>query len=551
MVTAIVGACALVVLVGVLALVLRRARLRSNRQTEAVLRNVDGHLGAISASVAQAIDRLVEARGDRPVALLTLDFDSLVDALVAEAAARTGADAVVLRVEGPGQRPVVASVGHDADAELLEQTFGPPDARPFGAATIEWVYAPIDEPDAQLFRSALVTPVGASAHVPGVVAVFSSSPGAFRAEQATALRALVEDAEVALANARRFADVEARIYIDPTTGVPNRRGYELELEREVARAQRTGRPLSVLLVGLPSPGPETSDRSAPGLGEMARLLTRVTRGTDISCRRGERELAILLPETRETGATRLTSRLREEARRALEGESQTTFAVGYAEWRPNESVASLDARAEAALTRPLVGVQAATETSPHAPSAAPQAVDHGPPGHPGRRAYDRDEPPADELRSDALDALARTMLDARRLDGSLALVVLDVDGLGDVAERLGRDVADDLLGDIARGLDRGVGGGSVHRLGPAEFALVLVESSVDDAEALVGTLQASFELPDAAERLTLRAGVTELLESDDAHGALGRAEHALWQAKQAGPGTVVVALPGSRSPRST
>ena len=549
MVTAIVGACALVVLVGVLVLVLRRAHVRSTRQTDAILRSVDGHLGAISTSVAQAIDRLVEARGDRPVTLLTLDFDALVDALVAEAATRTAADAVVLCVEGPGRRPVVAALGDDADAELLERTFGPPDARPFRAATIEWVYAPVDEPDAHLFRSALVTPVGASAHIPGVVAVFSTSPGAFRAEQATALRALVEDAEVALANARRFADVEARMFVDPTTGVPNRRGYELELEREVARAQRTGRPLSVVLVGVESAGPEAPDRGAPGLAEMARLLTRVTRGTDISCRRGEGELAILLPETRETGATTLTSRLRDEAARALAGGSQTTFAVGYAEWRPNESVASLDARAEAALTHPLVAV--ANEATPQAPSTAPKAVEHRSPSHPGRRTYDRSEPFADELRSDAVDALARTMLDARRLGASLALVVLDVDGLRDVAERLGRDVADDLLADIARGLDRGVGGGSVHRLGPVKFALVLVGSTVDDAETLLGTLQASFELPDAAERLALSAGVTELLESDDAHGALGRAEHALWQAKQAGPGTVVVALPGSRTPRST
>jgi hypothetical protein len=72
MVTAVVAACALLV-AGVLALTLRLAHVRANRQAEAILRNVDGHLSAISASVAQAIDRLVAARGDPPAAHQTLD----------------------------------------------------------------------------------------------------------------------------------------------------------------------------------------------------------------------------------------------------------------------------------------------------------------------------------------------------------------------------------------------------------------------------------------------------------------------------------------------
>jgi hypothetical protein len=36
------------------------------------------------------------------------------------------------------------------------------------------------------------------------------------------------------------------------------------------------------------------------------------------------------------------------------------------------------------------------------------------------------------------------------------------------------------------------------------------------------------------------------VEDDAAEVALGRAEHALWQAKQAGSGTVVVAVPSKR-----
>ena len=104
MVTAFVAAFALVV-VGVLLVAVRYLNLRSGRQTEAILGRIDGHLEAISTSVAQAVDRIVEARRSGPQLLPTLDFDALVEALLAEAATRTGADAVVLRVEGPGRRP--------------------------------------------------------------------------------------------------------------------------------------------------------------------------------------------------------------------------------------------------------------------------------------------------------------------------------------------------------------------------------------------------------------------------------------------------------------
>ena len=310
MMTGVVAAFALVV-VGVVLFAVRYLNLRSGRQAEAILRRIDGHLEAISMSVGQAVDRIVEARGSGPQLLPTLDFDALV-----EHAPRRGGGAhrrrcVVLRVEGPGGRPVVASFGEGTDAEPLEQSFDPPDRRSFRAATVDWTYAPFADAETAPFRSALVAPFDIDGEAPGAVAVFSRSHDAFRAEQAGTLRALVEEAGVALANARRFAEVEARAFLDPASGVPDRRGYEIELERAVARARRTGKPLTVAIVALEDG--VRAERRGNGFGELARLVGRVTRGSDVSCRRGGQELAILLPETRESEASRLTVRLREEA----------------------------------------------------------------------------------------------------------------------------------------------------------------------------------------------------------------------------------------------
>ena len=261
----------------------------------------------------------------------------------------------------------------------------------------------------------------------------------------------------------------------------------------------------------------------------------MTRRSDISCRRGEHEFAILLPETRESGANILNARLLEEAKRAL-GATQQTIAVGHVEWMPDESVEELEARAEAALASPSPRKWAtrASALPNHAALAATQDLRPG--------------PPTEALRRDVLDALAHEILEARRYGRSLAVVVLDVDGLDDLSEGIDREAADAMLDHVARRLSDSVGSGSVHRLGSTQFVLVLSGGTANDAEALLGTLHASDGGDDAGE-IALSAGVTEIVERDGAETALGRAEHALWQASQAGRGTIVVAVPGRRSPR--
>ena len=436
MVTAVVAACAVVLACASTLLVLRRSRAASERRLEAVLEKIDGHLEAISSSVVQAVERVVAARSEPPEPVPTLDFDALVDSLVADVAVRTGADAVVLRLEGPGGRPVVATLGAGTETELSERAVAPPDARPFRAATIDWTYSAAGEPDDELFHSALVAPLVAPAGAAGTLVAYANAADAFTPAHTAAVHELLARYGTALHNARRFADVEARILLDPATGIASRRGYELQLEREVARASRTGRPLSVVLVGVGNgTNTATTGEETNGIGEFARLLTRITRKSDISCRRGDHEFAILLPETREEGATILTERLREEARRTL-GSRQSTFAVGLVEWRPSESLEALEARAEAALTRPRAAATPRTDQQPPAPA---------PPLQPERRAQmpALHVAPADVLRRDALETLAREIRDAHRFGRSLSIVVLDIDGLEAISERLGREAADD------------------------------------------------------------------------------------------------------------
>lgn len=536
MVTAVVAACAVVIVGGLAVAAILHARARSERRLEAVLQRIDGHLASISQSVAAAVEAVAGGVAAPNPAAPTLDFDELVDALMADAVGRTGADAGVLRVDGPGGRPVVATHGLSQAPEVPELAFAPPHEVPFRSATVEWAYDVLrDASSDPPFRSALATPLEA-APASGLVVVYARETGAFGPEHASILRGLVDDARMALANARRFAEVEARVNLDTVTSLPNRRGYELRLGRELSRAERSGRPLSVVVLG--ARGPQRS--TGREVSALAQLLSRVTRKSDVTCRRGEHEFAVLLPGTGEAGATTLGARLEEEARALTSGTS--SIAVGLVEWRPNESLDSFDARVEAALAP-----TAAAEVTVLEDVAARTASSHP---EPAAAANGAEERPAnlhaDTLRRDALDALRGELDDAHRFGRSVALVALELDGFDGISARAGRDAADGLLAQVATFLDDGIGSGSVHRLGPSTFLVVLSGSSAHDAEALVGAAQGALEPPEPLDQATLSAGVTELAESDDAPAALGRAEHALWQAKQAGHGTVVIAVPGRR-----
>lgn len=535
MLIGVVAACAVLAACGLALYAIRRSRQDAERRLAQVLDRIGTHLDGISASVEQSIERVVAAQNER-LQPLTLDFEELVEGIVAEAAARTGADAVILRIEGPGGRPLVASVGSVLDRELVERTASPPDAGPFRAATIDWTYSASGEPEDERFHSALVAPLGPSVGVPGTLVAYSTSPSAFRQEHTTALHELLAEVATGLSNARRFADVEARLLLDPETGVANRRGYEIELGREVARARRTGRPLSVVLVGIANGSETATTAGGPkGVDQFARLLTRVTRRSDISCRRDDRQFAILLPETRASGAAVLTTRLREEANRSL-GASAGTIAVGHVEWQPDESVEALEARVETALAAP---VPRPTVTAVPVPRRQPTMADAAVEAHLSETT--------EALRRDVLEAVAHEILQGRPFGRSLAVVAVDVDGFDDLSDA-DRESADALLWNVATRLSDSVGSGTVHRVGASRFALVLPGATADDAEALLGSLHDRGALAEGAE-VTLSAGITELVERDGAQTALARAEHALWQARQAGRGTVVVAVPGRMRPR--
>ena len=113
--------------------------------------------------------------------------------------------------------------------------------------------------------------------------------------------------------------------IDDLTGLYNSRIYHSMLTGEIARAQRHGRPISVLMLDIDhfkcvndDYGHLAGDRVLERLGL---LLKERTRGGNSVCRYGGEEFTIILPELGVEGASETAERLREIV-------EQTRFDIG-------------------------------------------------------------------------------------------------------------------------------------------------------------------------------------------------------------------------------
>jgi diguanylate cyclase (GGDEF)-like protein len=136
---------------------------------------------------------------------------------------------------------------------------------------------------------------------------------------------------------------------DGLTGLANRRSFDQTLAMEWARAGRTKKPLSLVLVDVDhfklyndlhghQKGDECLRAVASIIGETA------LRPADLSARYGGEEFAIIMPETDQRGALKVAERLRAtlaklQLKHGAEGAGPlVTFSIGIATRAPDETV---------------------------------------------------------------------------------------------------------------------------------------------------------------------------------------------------------------------
>jgi two-component system cell cycle response regulator len=150
------------------------------------------------------------------------------------------------------------------------------------------------------------------------------------------------------------------------------------------------------------------------------------------------------------------------------------------------------------------------------------------------------------------ETLAREVARAQRYNRSLALVVFDLDDFKAINDRIGHLAGDTVLAEAAqRVLDVVRAADVACRVGGDEFAVILPESSLRDADQLYKRLEQALSVRPVAQagRLHLSAGVTELRPDDDVTSFFERADEALYRAKGSGKGTVVAIETPTLRPR--
>jgi diguanylate cyclase (GGDEF)-like protein len=136
------------------------------------------------------------------------------------------------------------------------------------------------------------------------------------------------------------------------------------------------------------------------------------------------------------------------------------------------------------------------------------------------------------------ETLRREVVRANRYQRKLALVVFDLDDFKTVNDQIGHLAGDRVLAQTADRLREAVRSVDIPcRIGGDEFAVILPESSAEEANQLYGRVHNSMRgtvLGTDDERLRLSAGIAELEHGDTAASLFERADRALYRAKELG-----------------
>jgi diguanylate cyclase (GGDEF)-like protein len=146
---------------------------------------------------------------------------------------------------------------------------------------------------------------------------------------------------------RLLIQLDELAHTDALTGLANRRAWESELERGLARARRTGEPVSVALVDIDRFKAVNDMHGHPSgdslLAAAAKGWSEVLRPDDALARIGGDEFAVLMPACTPTQAAEITRRLRARM------PNPYSCSIGLATWDGTELSAQLMGRADNAL----------------------------------------------------------------------------------------------------------------------------------------------------------------------------------------------------------
>ena len=363
-IAALIAAAASVLTLALAAAVRRfaqRPRVGAEERLTGILHELEQRMERMGRELAAELERArEETRRSRILGELTgsIDLDEVLRRTLDAAGGLPGVDAALVTVMSPEGGPQTAAIGL-SDEEAADHALGPPPTgRRVRAMTI--AYAPRADSlagEASPIRLGLAVPLPTDVAPIGLLSVFSRDERrGFSDDLLEVLEDLAVRAGPAIENARRFHEARQLADHDALTGLYNRRYFHETLAREVARARRYDRRLTLVVFDLDDfktindqIGHLAGDTV---LAQVAERVNDVVRSADIACRIGGDEFGIILPESTLEDADQLTQRLQTHvSARPVAQAGRLFISAGIAELRPQDDAVSFFQRADDALYR--------------------------------------------------------------------------------------------------------------------------------------------------------------------------------------------------------
>jgi diguanylate cyclase (GGDEF)-like protein len=358
----VIGLAVALGVIAVVALVLLlRLRSRTSQEVEeqvaATMETLEARLDELTQELTSAVQRAEEeTRRSRFLAQIgtTIDLDEALGSTLEAASALPRVDAAVVELEPTGdeEERLLGSVGFGDEGAVRIFT-GAPDRRDPHAVELSYFYA--EEEEAGAVHEALGVPLVTRSGRIGWLGVFSRDPEArFGQDDRRRLEEIAERVAPAIENARRFREARRLADLDALTGLHNRRFFHETLAREVDRAQRYQRRLSLVLVDVDS-FKEINDRIGhlagdAVLAEIGSRIRQVVRSADIPCRVGGDELAVIVPEIEVGQARQLVGRIQSAvSSQPIARAGRVRVSAGVADLQPNDSPTTFFERADESL----------------------------------------------------------------------------------------------------------------------------------------------------------------------------------------------------------
>jgi diguanylate cyclase (GGDEF)-like protein/putative nucleotidyltransferase with HDIG domain len=147
----------------------------------------------------------------------------------------------------------------------------------------------------------------------GAVSIYSCELNGYQEEHLRLLETVSRIAADAITKSIQHAETETRALTDPMTNLPNARSLQIQFEREVARASRTGSSFQVLMLDLDG-FKAVNDTFGHKVGDMmlkgiADVMLEQLRDYDFLARYAGDEFIAIIPETNEKGVRELCDRI--------------------------------------------------------------------------------------------------------------------------------------------------------------------------------------------------------------------------------------------------